>query len=265
MVLEEIMTIVLGSWRLSWSKMCSEVVAKNTAATGAEKNFFCVFLSSTSWKVPSVRFYKIDPPNSGSCVLTCSVLYMYEIDLLWVSRGWGAPIILQQRQPMSKTNRISYCCFTTLREQISGWGCILMTNSHSSRGWNTLYMYEIDMLWVWRGWGVPIILQQRKPMSKTNRISYCRFNTLSEQISGWGCILMTNSHSSRCWNTLYMYEIDLLWVSRGWGVPIILQQRKPMSKLYRQWGLRWNFLKLLGNFTESSLKLSMGIENDETS
>jgi hypothetical protein len=185
---------------------------------------------------------------------------MYEIDLLWVSRGWGAPIILQQRQPMSKTNRISYCCFTTLREQISGLGCILMTNSHSSRGWNTLYMYEIDMLWVWREWGFPIILQQRKPMSKTNRISYCRFNTLSEQISGWGCILMTNSHSSRCWNTLYMYEIDLLWVSRGWGVPIILQQRKPMSKLYRQWGLRWNFLKLLGNFTESSLKLSMELK-----
>ena len=29
-------------------KLWSEVVAKNTAATGAEKNFFCVFLSSTS-------------------------------------------------------------------------------------------------------------------------------------------------------------------------------------------------------------------------
>ena len=70
-------------------------------------------------------------------------------------------------------------------------------------------------------------------MSKTIIISYRRFTTLKEQISGWDCILMTNGHSSRCWKTLYMYEIDLLWISRGWGVPIILQQRKPMSKTNR--------------------------------
>ena len=31
-----------------------------------------------------------------------------------------------------------------------------------------------------------------------------------EETSGWGCIVMTTSRSSICWNTLYIYKVDLL-------------------------------------------------------
>jgi hypothetical protein len=62
----------------------------------------------------------------------------------------------------------------------------------------------------------------------TYTILYCDTTTLClcwEQISGWGCILIITSHSSRFWS-LYMYEEDLLWlwllwVSSGWGVSSI--------------------------------------------
>ena len=50
-------------------------------------------------------------------------------------------------------------------------------------------------------------------VSNTNTISYyCWFYQSHEQISVWGCILMTASQRRRCWNTLYTYEVDLLWV-----------------------------------------------------
>ena len=41
-----------------------------------------------------------------------------------------------------------------------------------------------------------------------------------KHISGWGYILMTCSHCWRCWNTLYIYKEDLLWVWTGCGVSI---------------------------------------------
>ena len=40
-------------------------------------------------------------------------------------------------------------------------------------------------------------------------------------ISGWDCILMTTGHSRSCWNTIYIYQVDLLWVWSGWDVSII--------------------------------------------
>jgi hypothetical protein len=36
--------------------------------------------------------------------------------------------------------------------------------------------------------------------------------TVRPSISVWGCILMTTSQSEWCWNTLFMYKEDLLWV-----------------------------------------------------
>ena len=36
-------------------------------------------------------------------------------------------------------------------------GGILMTTSHRRRCWNTLYMYEADLRWVWIGWVASII------------------------------------------------------------------------------------------------------------
>ena len=49
------------------------------------------------------------------------------------------------------------------REQISGWGFILMTCSRCSRCWIELYMYEEDLLWVWREWGASIKRTIRYP------------------------------------------------------------------------------------------------------
>ncbi len=46
-----------------------------------------------------------------------------------------------------------------------------------------------------------------------------------EQISGWSYTLMSTSHCWRCWNTLYIYKEDLLWVWTGWGVSIISTNR----------------------------------------
>jgi hypothetical protein len=43
----------------------------------------------------------------------------------------------------------------------------------------------------------------------------------TKHISGWGYILMTCRQSSRCWNTSYMYEADLLRVWSEWGASII--------------------------------------------
>ena len=37
----------------------------------------------------------------------------------------------------------------------------------------------------------------------------------------WGGICMATNNSRRCWNTLYMYEADLLWVWFGWVASII--------------------------------------------
>ena len=125
-----------------------------------------------------------------------NTLYMYEIDLLWVRRGWAAT----EETHVKNQQNLLLRCFTTLRVQISGWGCILRTNSHSSRGWNTLYMYEIDLLWVLRGWGAT---EETNVKNHQNLLLRC-FTTFWVQISGWGCILRTNSHSSKGWNTLYI-------------------------------------------------------------
>jgi hypothetical protein len=106
-------------------------------------------------------------------------------------------------------------------QQISGWGCILMTPSRTP--WNTLYMYKVDLIWVWSGWVVLIITYST--LQVRNRVN-CLLPTTAtvtvQQISGWSHILMTPSHSSRRGNTLYMYGVDLPWVWSVWGVLIII-------------------------------------------
>jgi hypothetical protein len=67
------------------------------------------------------------------------------------------------------------------RRKISGCGGILMTTSHSSRCWNTLYMYEVDLLWVWMVWEASIItysLQHdtsEKPSDYPTPLSHSRY------------------------------------------------------------------------------------------
>jgi hypothetical protein len=151
-----------------------------------------------------------------------------------------------------------------------------MTTSYSRRCWNALYMYEVDLRWVWSEWGatmviysmlqvrnrenhlLPLLLTdpayirlalhpyehwpqnmiqkhfiyvcKRSDVSvkwvgyfnhlcykwESERITYhwgCDWET--KHLSGWGCMLMTTGHCSRCWNTLYMNEVDLIWVWIG--------------------------------------------------
>ena len=89
------------------------------------------------------------------------------------------------------------------------------------RLWNTLYMFKIDPLWVWSVCGLSII-------QPTATVTLSPAPTgLREQISGCGCILMTGSHCSRCWNTLYIYKEDLLWVWSVWGTSIKRTNRDP--------------------------------------
>ena len=49
--------------------------------------------------------------------------------------------------------------------------------------------------------------------------------SVTQHIAVCGCIHMTTSHNRRCWNTLYMYQIDLLWVWSGWGASIIIHSK----------------------------------------
>jgi hypothetical protein len=79
-----------------------------------------------------------------------------------------------------------------------------------------IYMYKEDLLWVWREWVASIIRTNRDPPPTPDPLSGHR-----QQISGCGGILMTTSHCNRCWNTVYMYAVDLLWVWMVWGASII--------------------------------------------
>ena len=85
-------------------------------------------------------------------------LYMYVRDLIWVWSGWDASITSQHMLWEWETMRITYFhhwgCET---QHISGWHCILMTTSCSRRCENALYMYKVDLPWVWNGWGASII------------------------------------------------------------------------------------------------------------
>jgi hypothetical protein len=66
----------------------------------------------------------------------------------------------------------------------TGWSGILMTTSHSCRCQKPLYMYEVDLLWVWMVWGASIINLQYGTSEKWETkwfsyyllpLSYCRY------------------------------------------------------------------------------------------
>ena len=127
----------------------------------------------------------------------------------------------------SQTPTDSHCHHCECETQhISAWNCLHMTTGHNRRWWNALYMYEEDLLWVWTGWGQSIItysMTQVRNQVKVNLLlpPLC---SVSARPSIY-CIHMTTGHytidNRRCWNTLYMYEEDLLWVWSGWGASII--------------------------------------------
>jgi hypothetical protein len=80
-------------------------------------------------------------------------------------------------------------------------------------GAETHYIYELDLLWPYEVDGMPQYIFHV-------RNEDC-FDFDSKHISGWGCILMTTSRSSWCWNTWHVYKLDLLWVWSGWDASIM--------------------------------------------
>jgi len=104
---------------------------------------------------------------------------------------------------------------------------ILMTTRHSWRRWNTLYMYEVDLVGVWSGLEVPIISYSMSPVRIP--LKFLRPSPpLWEWCMIWCCGIMTASHGWRLLNTFYRYEVDLVWVWSGWEVLIISYSMSPV-------------------------------------
>jgi hypothetical protein len=130
-------------------------------------------------------------------------LYIYEEDLLWVWRGWGASIItysmIQVRNQETLLVLMPPPCVKPSIYQCGVASCILMTTSHNGRCWNTSYMYEEDLPWVWVWSGCAsiityIMIQYSEPTwIFTAAIHWdCDHTetvTVRPTILGWGCIL----------------------------------------------------------------------------
>ena len=154
------------------------------------------------YQVGIASLWPLATASGTESLYLCMKKTSYEYEM-----GWGSQSYVTV-EPHGKTKRISYqCWFYLFHKQISGWDCILMTTSHSSRYGKSLQMYEEDLLWVWSGLGFSIICNSRTPWQNQNQENHllpplpdCE----TQHISGWSCILMTTDHSSRrCWNTLY--------------------------------------------------------------
>jgi len=161
--------------------------------------------------------------------------YMPEGNLLWVWSGSSGKWVgctnhnLTQHDTSEKPSESHTTTTVTVRPSISGWGCIYMIASRSSTFWITLYMHDKEVLWVWGGWGAPIItLHMLQVIVQDNHLLPLRLG--DKAISCWGCILMTTSHNRRIRNTSYRYEDDLIGVWIGWGVSIIVYAQHDTSE-----------------------------------
>ena len=157
-------------------------------------------------------------------MLNCIIYYIYKEDLLWVWTGWGLSISAAHTSEKPSDSYTPTAPALCGDKYISAWGDILMTTSHSSRCWNTLYKYkvDIDMLWVWSGWDAPIIINSM--IQVRNQVNHLLASLCCEpSIYQVGVVPLF----SRRWKTTYMYEEHLLWVWSVWGVLIIRNSRTP--------------------------------------
>jgi hypothetical protein len=76
------------------------------------------------------------------------------------------------------------------------------------------------MNWIWC---LNHNLQHEKPGEPTSRLLEIWLWTLNLEPSIIICQVgvASSSHSRRCWNTVYMYKVDRLWVWSVWGASII--------------------------------------------
>jgi hypothetical protein len=108
---------------------------------------------------------------------------------------------------------------TSLRPSIYQCGVASLWSLAAVEGTETHYIY-MKMIWhEYEVYAVPDPSETPDSPTAATFYFYCDFETkhISTTLSDWGCILMTISSSSRWWNTLYIYDKELIWV---WSVII---------------------------------------------
>jgi hypothetical protein len=130
---------------------------------------------NTCW----VSEWKVAVGDSVGFWLTCIMLsfmigasqplhiYSYRIFVLHV-KSVSAPVEahITNRQKIIP-QLIIY--MVSIRMQISGWGCILMTTCHNIRCWKCLYMYGKDPIWVDMKW-VRLTFSTWQERNRENRL-----------------------------------------------------------------------------------------------
>jgi hypothetical protein len=149
-----------------------------------------------------------------------NTFYRYEVNLVWVCRGWEVPIISYSMSPVRTPLRILLLLPSPpFWSDGMVWCCTLKATHHIQSMTNTFYMYELDLVWVWSGWEVLIISYSMSPVRTPLRIlRRSRYNWPTPFWSDgivWCCGNMAASHGWRLLNTSYRYEVDLVWVWSG--------------------------------------------------
>ena len=129
-----------------------------------------------------------------------------------MSMKWmGGPNHILQHVPKEKPTENPTTVPTPSRVMV--WCCTLMATHHTWNMLNTFYMYELDLILVWRGWEVLIISYSMSP--GRNPLKILRLCPLLQSDGNgmvWCCGIMTASHGWRLLNTFYRYEVNLVWV-----------------------------------------------------
>ena len=101
------------------------------------------------------------------------------------------------------------------------WGGICMATNNSRRCWNTLYMYEADLLWVWFGWVASIITYNMIHLMLVNveaeayQVLPSPPLTLRDLIFSVGSIYLATQFIQCMSNFLYKLDMEWMWYS-GW-------------------------------------------------
>ena len=84
-------------------------------------------------------------------------------------------LLIGARVQVKNWQNLLLLIYDFLRVQISGWIYIYMSVGHIRMYWTNLYMYEVDLLCVWIGWGASINHTSQSKW-ETDRMSYCHFS-----------------------------------------------------------------------------------------
>jgi hypothetical protein len=160
-----------------------------------------------------------------------NAFYMYEVDLVWVCRGWEVPIISYSMSPVRNPLKILQ------PSRVMVWyGVAPLRPPTTYKAWQTLSMYEVNLVWVCRGWEGPIIsysMSQWEPHSE----SYYYYPAHPFGVMVWyGVAPLRPPTTYKAWQTLsigmkwiwYEYELD----GRSQSYPTACPQWEPHSKSY---------------------------------